>query len=82
MSGVFSEGSSQAADEVRKAFSRLPFEQKISTLIKVELDMVGDAVDTAVSAVSSAIDEVVKACDFSKEQASPTSGTGAQAPTS
>lgn len=67
-----------AADDVRKSFAELPYEQRISTLIKVELDMVGDAVENVVNAVSDAIDEVAKACDFKYEQgpASTSQATG------
>jgi len=70
--------SRSSADEVRKAFAALPFEERISTLIKVELDMVGDAVENVVNAVSDAIDEVAKACDFKYEQgpASTSQATG------
>jgi len=39
------------ADNVRQAFAGLPLDQKISTLIQVELDMLGDAVNSVVSAV-------------------------------
>ncbi|MFY9554565.1 MAG: hypothetical protein WAV20_19255 [Blastocatellia bacterium] len=69
--------ASSAADDVRRAFSGLPLDQKLSTLIRIELDMVGDAVDALVSAASDAIDEVAKAC--SKGSTSPTPGPGGQA---
>ncbi|HKA20166.1 MAG TPA: hypothetical protein VKN18_17890 [Blastocatellia bacterium] len=68
--------SRSTADEVRKSFAELPFEQRISTLIKVELDMVGDAVENIVNAVSSAIDDLAKACDFKDEQGPATSASG------
>lgn len=55
-------GKGSAADGVRQSFADLQFDEKISTLIRIELDMVGDAVDWAVSAASKAADEVVKAC--------------------
>lgn len=50
-----------AAEDIRKAFAALPFEQKISTLIRVELDMLGDAVNSVMSAASKAADEISKA---------------------
>ncbi|HST19674.1 MAG TPA: hypothetical protein VLR90_01025 [Blastocatellia bacterium] len=50
-----------AAEDIRKAFAALPFEQKISTLIRVELDMLGDAVNCVMSAASKAADEISKA---------------------
>jgi hypothetical protein len=59
-----------AADAVRQAFASLPFEQKISTLIKVELDMLGDAVNTVMFAASRAADEISKA--FSDIECAPT----------
>jgi len=73
--------SRSAADEVRKAFAELPYDERISTLIKVELDMVGDAVENVVNAVSSAIDELAKACDFKVEQGPATSASSGQAST-
>jgi hypothetical protein len=60
-----------AADHVRREFSKLPFDSKISTLIRIELDILGDAVDAVVSTASRAIDEVANAC--SKSSASTTS---------
>lgn len=63
-----------AADDVRQAFSGLPFEQKISTLIRIELDMIGDAVDAVVSAASKAVDDIATACcqDSTNKTANPT----------
>jgi len=60
-----------AADQVRSEFSKLPFDEKISTLIRIELDMVGDAVEAVVSEASKAIDEITNAC--SRSSASATS---------
>lgn len=60
-----------AADQVRNEFSKLPFNKKISTLIRIELDMVGDAVEAVVSEASKAIDEITNAC--SRSSASATS---------
>lgn len=51
-----------AADDVRQAFSGLPFEQKVSTLIRIELDMLGDAVEAVVSAASKAVDDIATSC--------------------
>ena len=53
--------ASDAADAVRKAFAALPFEQKVATLFRVELDMVGDVVETVVNAASRAADEIAEA---------------------
>ena len=83
-SGARSEGSNagSAADDVRQAFAGLPLDQKISTLIQVELDMLGDAVSTVVSAVSKAVDDVARACESSEQSGPATSGAGGQASTS
>ena len=63
-----------AADDVRQAFSGLPFEQKFSTLIRIELDMLGDAVDAVVSAASKAVDDIAASCcqDSTNKTASST----------
>ena len=82
--GTGSESSSawNPAEDVRKAFAGLPLDQKVSTLIQVELDMLGDAVSSVVSAVSKAVDEVVRACDASSQPSTAAPGAGGQAPTS
>lgn len=79
-----SEGSDarSAADNVRQAFAGLPLDQKISTLIQVELDVLGDAVSSVVSAVSRAVDDVARACESSAQSGSATSGAGGQTSTS
>ena len=61
-----------AADDVRQAFKGLPLDEKVSTLIQVELDMLGDAVSSVVSAVSRAVDEVLGACEPPKQSSSET----------
>lgn len=71
-----------AAEDVREAFAGLPFDQKVSTLIQVELDMVGDAVSKVVSAVSKAVDDVAKACESSEQPSSAAPTPGSQGPTS
>jgi hypothetical protein len=57
--------SKRTADDVRQAFSGLPFDQKVSTLIRVELDMLGDAVETVVSAAAKVVDDIATACSKS-----------------
>jgi hypothetical protein len=71
-----------AADYVRQAFAGLPLDQKISTLIQVELDMLGDAVENVVSVVSKAVNDVAKAWECSEQSASATPGAGSQGSTS
>ena len=48
-----------AAEAVRQAFSALPFGDKLSTLARVELDMLGDFADSIFSAVEKVADEIV-----------------------
>ena len=83
-SGARSQGSNagSAANDVREAFAGLPLDQKISTLIQVELDMLGDAVNSVVTAVSKAVDDVARACESSEQSGAATSGAGGQASTS
>lgn len=50
------------SDHVRQAFSELPFDQKLSTLFRIELDLLGDVADTVVSAGSKLADEIVRVC--------------------
>ncbi|MBI3650362.1 MAG: hypothetical protein HY231_04875 [Acidobacteria bacterium] len=50
--------SSSEADEVRRVFAALPFEQRLATLFKVELDLVADVVENVAAAVSNTVDEV------------------------
>ena len=74
-----SDAKGRAADDVRQAFSALPLDQKILTLIGVELDMVGDAVEAVAAAASKALDEVANACT---EHPKPASGSAGHASTS
>ena len=55
------DANDKAAEDVRRAFAALPFDQQISTLLRIELDMVGDAVDTVVSAASRAANDIADA---------------------
>ena len=75
-------GAGNASDYVRQAFSALPFDEKFSTLIKIELDMLGDAVDTVVSAASKVVDDIARSCGRSEQTASATPGAAGSAPTS
>jgi hypothetical protein len=70
---------SGAAEEVRRAFAALPFDQQVSTLIRVELDMVGDAVETVVSAVSRAADDIANAFNRARSSSADTPGAGGTA---
>ena len=62
-----------AAEGVRKAFAALPFSDKLSTLARVELDMLGDLADCVVSAAEKVADEIVDVftCSESAATAKP-----------
>jgi hypothetical protein len=77
-SGAQGRNTGSAADEVRQAFAGLPLDQKILTLIQVEVDMLGDAVESVVSVVSKAVDDVARTWESSERPAS----TGNQGSTS
>ena len=51
---------SAEAEEVRRVFAALPFNQRISTLLRVELDLVADVVERAAAETSRVLDEVAK----------------------
>lgn len=75
-------GTGTASDYVRQAFSALPLDQKFSTLIRIELDMLGDAVDTVVSAASKVVDDIARCCECPEQTDSATPGAAGSAPTS
>jgi len=70
-----SDSGNSAADAVRQAFAALPLDQKLSTLLCVELDMLGDAVKTVVSAASRVADEIANA--FAGPDTETPEGSGA-----
>lgn len=72
---------SNAGEAVRQAFSALPFEQKISTLVRIEVDMLGDIADTVISTMSKTVDEFARAFD-SARTSSGRATTDNQAPNS
>lgn len=74
--------SGSAADDVRKAFAGLPLDEKVVTLIQVELDMLGDAVNSVCSSLSKTVDEFVKACASSERSTPGSTASTGQAPTS
>jgi hypothetical protein len=71
-----------ASEAVRSAFAALPFEKKLSTLLRIELDLVGDVADAVAAAASRAVDEVART--FSDPASAPSGepSPGNQAPTS
>ena len=71
-----------AAEAVRRAFSALPFEEKVSTLLKIELDVVGDMADSVAAAAARVVDEVARAFSGPASTPSGAASPGNQAPTS
>ena len=57
-----------AAEAVRQGFAALPFGDKLSTLVKVELDMLGDLADGVVCAAERVADEIVAVFTCAEEQ--------------
>ena len=54
------ESGSETAQEVRKAFAELPFEKKLTTLFRIELDLVSDVAEGIASGVESAAKDVAR----------------------
>lgn len=73
------DSSSGAAEEVRRAFAGLPFDQQVSTLIRIELDMVGEMVETVVSAASRAANDIADAFNRAGSSTAEPSGSGGTA---
>ena len=67
------------AEDVRRAFASLPFDEQVSTLIRIELDMVGEVVDTVVSAASRAANDIADAFNRARTPTTETHGTGGTA---
>lgn len=72
--------SKGAGEAVRQAFAALPFEQKVSTLIRIEVDIIGDIADAVVSTMSKTVDEFSRAFDSARTQSGQTT-TENQTPT-
>ena len=51
---------SSQAEEVRRVFAALPFEQRISTLFKVELDFLADIVENVASTISKTVEDLTE----------------------
>lgn len=50
------------SEEVRKVFAALPLDQRLSTLLCVQADIVVDVVENIASAASKALDDLARAC--------------------
>ncbi|MEW6131428.1 MAG: hypothetical protein AB1757_30650 [Acidobacteriota bacterium] len=64
---------SQETREVRRVFSAMPLEQRVTALFQVQFDLVADVIEGAASTVSKVLDDVAKS--FS----SSTTATGSSA---
>lgn len=60
------------AEEVRRVFAALPFEQRIATLFKVELDLVVDVVENVASAISKTVNDLTEPFTTSSASQTPT----------
>lgn len=69
--------ASGAAEEVRQAFSALPFSDRLSTLLKIEIDLLGDAAKTIVDAASQMADEIVEVVAGPEPASEPEAGNQA-----
>lgn len=69
---------SDKAKEVRDAFASLPFDQKVSTLLRVEFDMVEKMANTVMSEASKALDEIADAVMGTKRESTNEPGAGEQ----
>ena len=56
-----SSAENSARRAVREAFAALPLDQRLVALVEVELDLLGDAAQSFVSAASKAADEMANA---------------------
>ena len=70
---------SEETKEVRRVFSALPIEQRLTALVQVQFDLVADVVEGAVGAVSKVLDDV--ATSFSQTK-SDSPGASASQPQS
>jgi hypothetical protein len=64
---------SSEAEEVRRVFAALPFEQRLSTLFKVELDLVADVIENVASAISKTVDDLTEPFTTSSSSQTPPS---------
>jgi hypothetical protein len=55
------------AEAVRRSFASLSMEKKLSTLLRIELDLVGDIADAVVSAANRVVDELGRAMSSSRQ---------------
>jgi hypothetical protein len=70
-----------AADEVRKAFAALPLDEKVSSMIGMEMDLLGDVAKTVVSSASKLADDLAQAFnDLCAPAAEPTPPGGQPSP--
>lgn len=67
---------SQETREVRRVFSAMPIDQRLTALVQVQFDLVADVIEGAASAVSKVLDDVAKS--FSNQPTEAGSSTTAE----
>jgi hypothetical protein len=72
---------SGAGNTVREAFAALPLDEKVSTMIGMEMDLLGDVAKTVVSSASKLADDLAQAFnDLCAPAAEPTPPGGEPTP--
>jgi hypothetical protein len=74
------EGQSAEAEAVRKLFAALPFDQRVSALFHVELDLVADVVETVAANISKAVEDFADSCTGSATSSTGTPNPGESIP--
>lgn len=69
---------SEETKEVRRVFSAMPIEQRITTLFQVQFDLVADVVEGAAGAISKVLDDVANS--FSRSEGDAQSSPAAEPP--
>jgi hypothetical protein len=69
-------GRSAEAETVRKLFSALSIDERITTLFKVEVDLVADVVENVAANISKAVEDFTKACTNSVTPPETAPGSG------
>jgi hypothetical protein len=72
---------SEETKEVRRVFSALPIEQRLTALVQVQFDLVADVVEGAVGAVSKVLDDVANSFSQAKSDSPGASASQPQSTT-
>jgi hypothetical protein len=71
---------SRAGNTVREAFAALPLDEKVSTMIGMEMDLLGDVAKTVVSSASKLVDDLAGAFNDLCAPATEPTAPGGQPP--